>query len=74
MRIALIIIGMVVFIIAFALWSTITLELASNGKKTILTISMFRLFKREITLPKPETEESEPQNKETEESESSSQK
>lgn len=67
MRIALIIIGMVVFIIAFALWSTITLELASNGKKTILTISMFRLFKREITLLKPETEESEPQNKESEE-------
>ena len=67
MRIALIIIGMVVFIIAFALWSTITLELASNGKKTILTFSMFRLLKREITLPKPETEEPEPQNKESEE-------
>lgn len=61
MHIVLIIVGIIVFIIAFMLWSTITAEIASNGKKTIITLSMYRFIKYEIVLPE-EDEHSVPEN------------
>ncbi len=57
----LIIVGIIVFIIAFILWSTITVEIASNGKKTIITLSMYRFIKYEIVLPEKD-KASEPKN------------
>ena len=42
MHVVWIILGIIVFIICFVLWSTVTLDIASNGKKTIITASMYR--------------------------------
>ena len=53
MHVVWIILGIIVFIICFVLWSTVTLDIASNGKKTIITASMYRFLKYEIVLPKP---------------------
>ena len=53
MHVVWIILGIIVFIICFVLWSTVTLDIASNGKKTIITASMYRFLKYEIVWPKP---------------------
>ena len=36
MHVVWIILGIIVFIICFVLWSTVTLDIASNGKKLLL--------------------------------------
>ena len=53
MHVVWIILGIIVFIICFVLWSTVTLDIASNGKKTIITASMYKFLKYEIVLPRP---------------------
>ena len=55
----LIIIGIIIFIIAFVLWSTVTFDIATNGKKTIVTVSMYRFIKREFVYPGESNEQSE---------------
>lgn len=53
MHVVWIILGIIVFVICFVLWSTVTLDIASNGKKTIITASMYKFLKYEIVLPQP---------------------
>ena len=53
MHVVWIILGLIVFVICFVLWSTVTLDIASNGKKTIITASMYKFLKYEIVLPQP---------------------
>ena len=55
---ALIIIGIIVFVIALLLWSTVTFEIASNGRKTVITAKMFGFIKRDFVFP-PEPKEPE---------------
>ncbi len=54
---ALIIIGIIAFVIALPLWSTVTFEIASNGRKTVITASMFGFIKHDFVFP---TEPKEP--------------
>ncbi len=49
--VALIIIGIIAFVIALPLWSTVTFEIASNGKKTVITAKMFGFIKHDFVFP-----------------------
>lgn len=51
MRVVLIIIAAIALIIAAASWLTVTFEIASNGRKTIITVSVLKFIKHEFVLP-----------------------
>ena len=51
MHVFLIILAVIVFLAAFVLWSTVTFEIVSNGRKTVITASMWRFIKKEFVLP-----------------------
>ncbi len=55
MRVVLIIIAAIALIIAAVLWLTVTFEIASNGRKTIITVSVFKFIKHEFVLPVKKT-------------------
>lgn len=48
----LIIIGIIVLVVGLALCSTVSFEIVSNGKKTVITASMYKFIKCEFTFPK----------------------
>ena len=50
MHVFLIILAVIVFLAAFILW-TVTFEIVSNGRKTVITASMWRFIKKEFILP-----------------------
>lgn len=51
MHVFLIILAVIVLLAAFVLWSTVTFEIVSNGRKTVITASMWRFIKKEFVLP-----------------------
>lgn len=55
-KIILIILAVIIGFVVLLLWSTVTIDLATNGKKTIIEFRLWRFLKYTITAPNPSDE------------------
>ncbi len=62
MNIILIILAVIIFLVAFLLWSTVTFEIAANAKKVVITASMYGFIKKDFILPSEPRAEKNPEN------------